>query len=49
MIVFPSSQLLKVLIELLNTIKSLMLYQSIVQQTKDTGISTILFVRILNY
>ena len=47
MAVFPSSQSLRVLIELLNTRKLLLLYQSIVQ-SKDIGLLTILFIRIMN-
>ena len=48
MVVSPSSQSLRALIELLNTRKLLILYQSFAQ-TKDTDILTMLFVRILNY
>ena len=48
MVVFPSSQSLGVLVELLNARKLLILCQSIVQ-TKDTGMPSILFVKILNY
>ena len=47
MVVLPSSQSLRALIELFDARKLLILYQSIVQ-TKDTSISTTLFVQILN-
>ena len=48
MVVFPNSQSLMVLIELLNTKqKALILYQSFAQ-TKDIGLLIRFFARILN-